>query len=206
MKNIECTFYRPNTIIIKELRNIVDKLEIDFHSICSGEVGKEDLRQYAETLVSSAKPLKKNPQMLFLGLDEPERMPSDARVDFFYKPTYLGTAIMINTVLQMPDFLEDNEKAVSGLLLACTGRGFKGHGFDDLKGMIETIRIFSEAGTADFIRKYPDLCPKFTQLFTESIKQLQEMIEKNSVCNEWGEDYREEAEQVFALLDSASSM
>ena len=43
MKNIECTFYRPNTIIIKELRNIVDKLEIDFHSICSGEVGKEDL-------------------------------------------------------------------------------------------------------------------------------------------------------------------
>ena len=206
MKNIECTFYRPNTIIIKELRNIVDKLEIDFHSICSGEVGKEDLRQYAETLVSSAKPLKKNPQMLFLGLDEPERMPSDARVDFFYKPTYLGTAIMINTVLQMPDFLEDNEKAVSGLLLACTGRGFKGHGFDDLKGMIETLRIFSEAGTADFIRKYADLCPKFTQLFTESIKQLQEMIEKNSVCNEWGEDYREEAEQVIALLDSASSM
>ena len=202
MKKIECTFYRPEQVSVKEFQNIVDKLESDFHSICSGEVRKEDLLRYAESLIFQAKPLKKNPDMLFLGLDDPERMPSEARVDYFYKPTYLGTAVAVKAAQMMPEFLEGNRNVVCGLLLACTGRGFKGHGFDDLKGMIETLKIFSEAGAADFIREYPDLCPKFTQLFTESIKQLQVMIEKNSVCNEWGDDYREEAEQVIALLDN----
>ena len=199
MKRIRCTFYRPEQVKVAEFENIIGKLEADFHAICSGEADKGDLCRYAKKLISVAKPLEKNPEMLFLGLDEPGNMPSDARVEYFYKPTYLGTAVVIKTVMQVPLFWKEEENTIRGMLLACTGRGFRGHGFDDLKGMIETLGIFSEANASDFVRNYPDVCPEFTQLYTESINHLKEIYDKGAVCNSWGEDYSEQAKQVLEL-------
>ena len=111
MKRIRCTFYRPEQVKVAEFENIIGKLEADFHAICSGEADKDDLCRYAKKLISVAKPLEKNPEMLFLGLDEPGNMPSDARVEYFYKPTYLGTAVVIKTVMQVPLFWKEEENA-----------------------------------------------------------------------------------------------
>ena len=114
--------------------------------------------------------------MYFLGLDEPSSMPGDARVDFFYRPTYIGAAIIIRAALLYPDLLEakagsakedtpegaaDIRHVLPRLLTGCTGRGFTGHGYESLQGLIETLTLFTKAGTAEFVEKYPDLCRTF---------------------------------------------
>lgn len=202
MKKIECTFYRPAEVNVKEFYDIVEKLSADLHSICNEEVSKEDVRAYAERLISQAKPLKKNPEMYFLGLDEPNKMPSDARVDYFYKPTYLGTAIVMKTLMMYPEMLQKHSSIIHGLMLGCTGRGFSGHGFDGLKGLIEALRIFAEADCGVFISKYPKVCPEFTRLYAETSDMLKERIAEGSVCNEWGEDYTEAARTVIAMQNT----
>lgn len=199
MKNIECTFYRPDHVNIGEFQKIVDKLESDLYIVCHDGASEDEVRIYAERIAAVARPLKKNPEMYFLGLDEPEKMPSDARVDFFYKPTYIGTAIIINAVMKYPDLLKAREHIFHGLLLGCTGRGFKGHGFDDLRGMIETLKLFATADCESFVEKYPEICIEFTHLYKETMKELRNRFEEGSVCNEWGEDYSGMAEEVLSL-------
>ena len=120
--------------------------------------------------------------MYFLGLDEPENMPSDARVDFFYMPTYIGTAIIMKAVMKHPDLLKESESIIHGLLLGCTGRGFKGHGFDDFKGLIETLKVFAEADCESFISRYPEVCSEFTDLYREAMEHLRMRYNEGTVC------------------------
>jgi len=199
MKIIECTFYRPTHVNIGEFQNIADKLESDLYIVCDDGTPENVVRSYAESLAALAEPLKKNPEMYFLGLDEPDKMPSDARVDFFYKPTYIGTAIIMKAVMKYPDLLKMYERVFHGLLLGCTGRGFKGHGFDDLRGMIETLKIFTTADCEIFVEKYPEVCIEFTNLYKEAMKELENRFEEGRVCNEWGEDYSGIAKEVLSL-------
>lgn len=119
-----------------------------------------------------------NPAMSFLGLAAPETMPSDARVDYFYRPTYIATAFMMKAVVLYPSLLNEStfldseldftvdtvKKTLSACMLACTGRDFDGAGVLRLK---DCIRLFSDAGADEFLAKYPDLCPEFTQLYSE---------------------------------------
>ena len=202
MKKIECTFYRPAQVNVSEFQEITEKLASDLALICRSEVSEDDILSYAERLTALAKPLKKNPKMYFLGLDEPENMPSDARVDFFYKPTYYGTAVVMKAAAMHPELLREHDIETHGLLLGCTGRGFKGHGYDGLKGLIETLSIFAEADCEGFLSKNPEECAEFTGLYKESIEMLENLLAAGQVCNGWGEDYTEAAETVLALHNS----
>ena len=199
MKNIECTFYRPDHVNIGEFQKIVDKLESDLYIICHDGASEDEVRIYAERIAAVARPLKKNPEMYFLGLDEPEKMPSDARVDFFYKPTYIGAAIIMNAVMKYPNLLKAHGHIFHCLLLGCTGRGFKGHGFDDLRGMIETLKLFATAECESFVENYPEICIEFTRLYKEAMKELRTRFDEGSVCNEWGEDYSGMAEEAILI-------
>ena len=182
MKKIECTFYRPEQVNIAEFHNIVEKLESDLHFVCEDNVSEDALLSYAEALIALANPLKKIPEMYFLGLDEPENMPSDTRVDFFYMPTYIGTAIIMKAVMKHLDLLKESESIIHGLLLGCTGRGFKGHGFDDFRGLIETLKVFAEADCEGFISRYPEVCSEFTDLYREAMEHLRMRYNEGTVC------------------------
>jgi len=178
MKYINCSFYRPESINLKEFDNIVGKLSYDLHRLETEELDEWSVYRYFYSLSCHAEPLKKNPNMRFFGLTAPESMPSDARVDYFYRPTYIATAFMMKAVLLYPsllneatflgselDFTVDTVKeTLRASMLACTGRGFDGAGVLRLK---DCIKLFSDAGADLFLEKYPDMCPKFTELYYE---------------------------------------
>ena len=204
MKNLSCTFYRPEKVNINEFREIITKLESDLDTLCSENIDASDIYEYVYRLAGFARPLKSDPKMCFFGLDEPENMPGDARVAFFYWPTYLGAAIIIRSVLLHPELLDTAhkygsvvKKTLPGILLACTGRGFSGHGYDGLKGLIETLTVFTKAGTAQFIEEYPDICNEFSDLYISSMNMIEERVRTDTVKNEWGDDYTEEAQMLL---------
>lgn len=175
---MNCTFYRPTTINTREFENIIGKLSYDLHRLETEQHDEWSVYTYFYALSCHAMPLEKNPAMSFIGLAAPESMPSDARVDYFYRPTYIAAAFMIKAVLMYPslmneatfldselDFTVDTVKrTLAACLLGCTGRGFDGAGVLPLKAC---VKIFEDAGADEFVAKYPELCPEFTKLYQE---------------------------------------
>ena len=176
---MNCTFYRPTTINLKEFENIIGKLAYDISLLETDKPDEWTVYSYFYALSRLAEPLKKNTNMKFFGLAAPEEMPSDARVDYFYRPTYLATAFMIKAVLLYPslmneltfldselEFTVDTVKnTLATCMLGCTGRGFDGAGVLRLE---DCLKIFENAGAVEFLEKYPEICPQFTELYNES--------------------------------------
>lgn len=175
---MNCTFYRPSTVDVREYENIVGKLAHDLHMLENEKQDEWSVYSYFYALSCCAEPLKKNTNMRFLGLASPESMPSDARVDYFYRPTYLATAFMMKAVLLYPslmdkaafldsdlDFTVDTVKeTLAACMLGCTGRNFDGAGVLRLK---DCLSIFENAGVVEFLEKHPEICPEFTELYRE---------------------------------------
>jgi len=65
-------------------------------------------------------------------------------------------------------------------LFACTGRGLKGHGFDDLSGQFEAAEFFVENGALEFLRRYPDLCPAFNRCLIGVLSALRDVVGKGA--------------------------
>lgn len=173
-----CTFYRPINVNTKEFENIIGKLSYDLHLLETQEHDEWSIYSYVYSLCLHAEVLEKNPAMRFFGMAAPNSMPSDARVAFFYRPTYIATAFMIKAVLKFPslmseatfldselEFTADSVKeTLSACLLACTGRNFEGAGVFRLQ---DCVKLFDDAGTDEFLAKYSELCPEFTELYRE---------------------------------------
>lgn len=175
---MNCTFYRPNTVNTHEFENIIGKLNYDLHLLKTEEQDEWGVYSYFYSLSNMAEPNERNPKMRFLGLADPASMPADARVDYVYRPTYIATAIMMKAVLLFPSLMNENDfldseldftvsavkETVAACMLACTGRGFDGAGVMRLK---DCVKLFGNAGADEFLDKYPQLCPEFTELYRE---------------------------------------
>lgn len=173
---MKCTFYRPQNINIAEFENIVGKMQYDLHLLETTQTDEWNVYTYVYSISRLAKALDKNPDMKFMGLAEPSKMPSDARVEYFYKPTYFATAFIIKAVLLYPSLLNEStfldsdldftvetvKSTLRSLMLGCTGRDFDGAG---VYKTIECIKMFEEAGASKFISKYPDVCPDFAKAY-----------------------------------------
>ena len=67
------------------------------------------------------------------------RIPGDARVDFCFIPTYLSTAILMKACLTDPEkFNQRHEDALRKGLLSSCARNLTGHGYEGLKGQVES--------------------------------------------------------------------
>lgn len=173
---MNCTFYRPATVNTKEFENIIGKLAYDLHLLETEKQDEWAVYSYFYSLSCHAEPLKKNSSMKFFGLAAPETMPPDARVDYFYRPSYLATAFMIKAVLLYPSLMNERtfldselsftvstvKETLAACMLGCTGRGFDGAG---VRRIGECLSIFANAGVDEFLEKYPEICPVFTELY-----------------------------------------
>ena len=171
-----CTFYRPKNVNTTEFENIIGKLRYDLWCIENEELSQGTIYAYVYSRCKQAQPTVEDSEMTFFHLDDPNKMPPDARVNFVYLPTYLAAAFMIKAVLLHPDLIDgdafmETELDFSAIrvrdilrstLLACTGRRFESGGVLRLK---DCLQIFDQAGVEEFLEKYYNLCPQFSQLY-----------------------------------------
>jgi len=202
---MECTFYRPKTVSISEFFDIRYKLEADLAELETGRVPEKEAVRYLEQLLPQAEPLEKKPAMRFFGLEKPDQMPSDARVDFFYWPTYLAAMLAMKAILLYPGLPEkirlpgdeDLEQVLRAVLYGCTGRGFRGHGIEDVSGLVEVTGFFTEHGAGEFLKKYGGKCPEFAECCDQALLFLFEGVWKGAVAGIWGDDYTEGARSIL---------
>ena len=213
---MRCTFYRPEKTNIVEFENIVGKMEYDLKRLITEEVSDLDVYYYIRGLLHAAKPLEHRDDMYFLGLDDPASMPSDARVDYFYRPTYIAAAFIMKAILKYPELENVHEicwefadeivaeikEIFPKVLMGCTGRSFCGHGYGIIEQTIETVKFFIEAGAIEFVNKHPDMCPEFKELLEKILSGYRKCLENGNTVNGWGTDFADEVKMVLELVDS----
>lgn len=133
--------------------------------IMAGNMGDEEIIEYSKAIISAAKPCKGMPEALFWGFDEPENMPSDSRVYYFYNPSYLNVSFLIKAFVDYKEIVENIPgfmETLSRGLWGSTGRAFNGHGFDGWVPFLQTVDMLISSGADVLVEEFPELCEAFT--------------------------------------------
>lgn len=126
-----------------------------------------------------------------------DKLPSDAKVDFHYIPTYLCTAILMKAYMTDVSTFSSKEKfALLGGLKASCPKSLRGHGFEALKGQIEALNMFMKAELKEFIDLHPDFCSEFTDMIEGIVSSYQGAEVKGKFLGPWGESYQSEIKAI----------
>ncbi|MBM7615605.1 gamma-glutamylcyclotransferase family protein [Alkaliphilus hydrothermalis] len=172
---------------VEDLRGALDEL-VDIDTV------QNEARQLMESLI------KEQDEDGFWGIIPSPRVDGDIRVAYWYETTYIASALMMKywiNALAEAEIIEGFEKALTKGLKASTGRGFSGHGFDDIRGRLSAVKIFKKGKVADFLDQFPNLCPVFTEVFSGVLEGLKHALENNHTQGAWGEDYKQEMEKAL---------
>ena len=203
MKN---SFYRPEAINTREFDRIVEAMRSDLSAFRKGQVSVEDQEVYIRELILAQKILEKDPRMGFWGFSEPHEMPGDSRVEYFYKPTYIATGIMMVSLLQNPELrkMDGFDETMTRALMGSKGRNFLGNGHDSKKGLLEALDIFLDAGADIFIDIYPDYAKEFNLQLLLALAHVKLCVEKENFLGDWGESYEKEYRALWAKAEGRS--
>lgn len=129
-------------------------------------------------------------------------MPSDARVDFLYRPTYVCCQIMMRALLGGKLSVEQGQRVKTalscGLAFSC-GRGLNGHGIEDLERQCEDVTDFGHAGITEIAKRYPMLCPEFFSLINKIGDEYVERIANGDVIYYFGSNL---AQKILTAAES----
>ena len=177
----------------------------------SNQVSADEAANYVRGIMESGRTCRRMPDSLFWGFDEPETMPADSRVLYYYIPTYLNTAFMMQAYRMFPErvgAVPGFAHALRRAMTASAGRGFTGADYskDDLvRGML----IFANVHTKDFIRTYPKLVPDdFTVKYYAASRMVERAVRSEGdylarIENTWENNHLEEYRKIVELENGA---
>lgn len=132
------------------------------------------------------------------------RIESDSRVWYVYRPTYACCQVLMRAFLQGAD-VAGLEEALGRGLAFCCGRGLKGHGFDGLRGQLEDVADFVDAGVVEFIEQNPEASPEFTRMIVAIAGHYAKRVETGNTFGDWGEDYTAAITKLAGALEPLRS-
>ena len=150
-------------------------LEKDLETVRSGkDCGEEELKVYLLKAVEAAN-VDEEKEYAFWEYAEPASMPADARCEYVYRPTYLMTLIMVNSINRYPGLMKVAavEETLRFALNACTGRGMNGHGDNDYEGLCSNILLFMKNGIVQFMKNWPLFSIQFEGMFRNALNRIE---------------------------------
>jgi hypothetical protein len=130
-------------------------------------------------------------------------MPSDARVEFIYFPSYLAVSILTRVHMDHPEISESIPGYMDALrngLRFSTYRGLMGHGFDRYDEMLMTLKFFEKGRVIEFLRSDPDFCPEMVELLRNIRDFMKNALKNRKTKSPWGIDLRNSYRWAVELL------
>ena len=130
------------------------------------------------------------------------RIPGDAFYDFVKVPTVIAFTTLVLYAQRFPEKMKENPSWMTALRRGgdfLSVVGIMGHGFDNLTGSLENLRVFAIGNVYHFQNKNPELCPEHTHLLNEAVQDMERGKESSFVSeNGWS---KIEANEVKEVLD-----
>ncbi|MDQ7056678.1 MAG: hypothetical protein Q9M89_09610 [Persephonella sp.] len=118
-------------------------------------------------------------------LPEGIHMPSDARVDFVYIPTYIAVSILTLFLERFPEeamTVENYTDALhSGIYFAST-RGLRGAGYEAEEGVIEALKILSKGRVLSYLSENVGNDERLRPLYeiiSQQLTHYEELVKEN---------------------------
>ena len=171
----------------------------------------DEAADYVRDIMDSGRPCRRMPDGLFWGFDEPETMPADSRVLFYYMPTYLNTAFMMQAYRMFPErvgAVPGFANAMRRAMIASAGRGFAGAGYSQDE-FVRGMMIFANVHTKDFIRTHPELVPDDSTVKYYAASRVVERAVRSEedylarIENTWENNHLEEYRKIVELENGA---
>ncbi|MCB1177639.1 MAG: hypothetical protein KDK36_08690 [Leptospiraceae bacterium] len=163
----------------------------------------KELTNYIKSLIKNQRNDLNNIQDGSWSVAPDTMMPSDARVDFNFRPTYIAISTLTIFNFRYPDIVNEIsnfKKALKSGMLFSTYRGLSGHGYGGTYGMIDAMKILSIGKVPLYLYENPEFSPELNQIVMESIKYIQESLNSGDTKGAWGEDYREDFSSILELI------
>lgn len=199
-------FVANTKVDISRWNKCTNKLEQDLKALASSHIPEDVVTKYLEDM-SQALSRVDNEQcegMLFLMYAPPSSMPADARVDFVYKPTYIAATIFMTAINRYKNIAANEaiRKTAGEVLEASLGRNFLGAGYNEIDGLLDTLKIFAMGDTAEFVKNHTEINNFFAIRFEETIAFLETEICSGKIKDVWsGEDYSAQGRHVLTMLE-----
>jgi len=152
----------------------------------------EDLAGYVQSLIDGQ---RRKASFVKPGcwcvVDFDDFMPSDARVDFVFRPTYAAVATLSRTLCDYPVIALRARRFLATLkkgMVFATHRALAGHGFDADQGVVDALRILSLGKVPLLLDRHPGLCPALHRIIQDVAKEMQQRLETRTAVGIWGED------------------
>lgn len=191
---------------VKKMKKILEKLasnEIPNESTYT----KSDLTNFCKSLITNQrndlKSIKPGSWCIVPTEVVEEGMPSDARVDFIYFPTYIAISILTRVLIDYPEIAQqipNYEEVLKKGYKFSTYRKLSGHGYDADLEMIEAIRILSMGKVPEFLASNPEFSPELFKVLKEIKRRLEISIRNGRTRGPWGQDYSEGFKEVIRML------
>lgn len=170
----------------------------------------EDLGSYVQSLVAAQRrKLSFVKPGCWCVVSGDDGMPSDARVDFVFRPTYAAVAMLSRTLCDYPVLAIRTPRFLLTLkqgMKFATYRGLAGHGYEADQGAIHALRILSLGKVPLLLQQHPELCPSLARIIREVAESMQARLSADSAVGVWGEDlsdgFRQAIETMRLVNDS----
>ena len=130
---------------------------------------------------------------------------SELRVEYCHIPTYLEAAILMKAFLHNENLLDGKEDSVlHKALLDSTIRGLCGYGYEETKYQLDAMRLFINAGVKEFINKYPEFCPEFTEMINGIVTFYRKSIKAGNCISDWNVDFTKEFSEIVEVFYPSS--
>ena len=132
------------------------------------------------------------------------RVDADFRIDFAYMPTYMATAALMHAMNLGITGSIIEESLSRGLEFAC-GRNLRGHGFESVRGQLEALNIYKDAGLYEWMQNHAEEYPKFTAMIQGIIHTYRRAIASGNVHADWDHDFSAEYQHEIDDFDSCAN-
>ena len=134
-------------------------------------------------------------------LPEGYQMPSDARVDFLYMPSYIAVSWLALVKQKYPSItseFKDYDKLFKRGLDFASGRNLSGHGYDADRELLVAVDYLELGDVFKFVKKNPSYSVKFTRATSRARERILRRLDKNE---SWFSIDVDKAQQALLILD-----
>ncbi len=161
----------------KEIRSwneITEAMEKNLEDMHNETVSPEEVEAFFRQASHDAS-VNEEREMAFWGYDDPGRMPSDARCEYIYRPTYLMTLTLIECIIKYPNQMKKPwiRELMHRALNACAGRNLRGSGYEDYEVLCENLLQFTKHGIIRFMRSWPLFSINFEEVYRNAMNEIE---------------------------------
>lgn len=177
------------------------------HENIDNALSFDELVHYIESLVAGQVAWSKEKDQYAWLVAPDHNMPSDARVDFLFRPTYIAVATLTLFRQRYPEEAKnimDFDTVLRRGMAFSLLRGFSGHGCEGTLGTIDAMNIFAKGKVCSFLLDN-DICPPMLEALKDTVKELKACIADGMSKSTWNEDCREEITLFLESYDEDTS-